>query len=275
MQAVFGHVTEFVTGTGQGHRKPVEQAPAYLPGTMLARREVFDEVGLFDISLTVGEFVDWYSRATTRSLITKMLPDIVLRRRLHDNNMGLRHQASMTDYVSVLKAHLDRRRQGTSQCLRTQSIHALLLETHFGQRRPLAIQKLTQAELLALQVIYGNDNQARQSWTRFSQAGFDIDSLYLTASRGLLPMLSQRVSKLFCDDPWLGKMRGYYRYIWTKNQFQLNTVTNILRSFRDNQVKSILIGDAAMLLGQYQDYGMRPIGTSSVLVAFLGLCQSC
>lgn len=109
---VFGHMTEFVSGSGAGHREPVQLARGYLPSSMLARREVFDKVGLFDTNLRVGEFVDWYSRVTTSGLRVVMLPDVLFRRRLHDNNMGARHQASMPDYTLALKAHLDRKRQG-------------------------------------------------------------------------------------------------------------------------------------------------------------------
>ncbi|MGH9548835.1 MAG: glycosyltransferase family 2 protein [Terriglobales bacterium] len=112
IQAVFGHVTEFVTGTPAGHRSPVQLAPAYLPGTMLARREVFDQVGLFETGLAVGEFVDWYSRALTQSIKTEMLPDVVLRRRLHDNNMGLSQKSSFGNYATILRAHLQRKREG-------------------------------------------------------------------------------------------------------------------------------------------------------------------
>lgn len=107
---VFGHMTEFVSGTGTGHRKPVQLSRGFLPSTLLTRREVFDKVGLFDTNLRVGEFVDWYSRATALGLRSIMLPEVLLRRRLHDNNMGARHQASMPDYTIALKAHLDRMR---------------------------------------------------------------------------------------------------------------------------------------------------------------------
>lgn len=111
---VFGHMTEFLSGTGIAQRKPVELAKGYLPSAMLARRKVFDQVGLFDTNLRVGEFVDWYSRATTQGLSAVMLPEVVFRRRLHDNNMGLRHQSSIPDYALALKAHLDRKRMGKS-----------------------------------------------------------------------------------------------------------------------------------------------------------------
>jgi hypothetical protein len=39
-----------------------------------------------------------------------MLPDIVLHRRLHDDNQGIRQRAESVQYVRILKATLDRRR---------------------------------------------------------------------------------------------------------------------------------------------------------------------
>ena len=41
---------------------------------------------------------------------TLMLPDLVLRRRLHETNQGIRERGAAVDYVRILKASLDRRR---------------------------------------------------------------------------------------------------------------------------------------------------------------------
>lgn len=114
LDAVFGHVAEFEDCALDRHRKPMQAAPGYHAGTMMTRKSFFHRVGPFDETLDVAEFVDWYSRAVTLEMKHIMLPDIVLYRRLHQNNQGLRKLSSVGDYAKVLKAHLDRSRR--AQC---------------------------------------------------------------------------------------------------------------------------------------------------------------
>jgi hypothetical protein len=85
-----------------------------VPGTLLVKRPAFDRVGLFKTDLKVGEFIDWYARAMELGLRSKMLPELLLWRRLHRTNQGVRERQSVTDYARVLKASLDRRRAGKS-----------------------------------------------------------------------------------------------------------------------------------------------------------------
>ena len=77
---------------------------------MLVLREIFHRVGMFETSLRVGEFLHWYLRAMELQLDTIMLPDVVMRRRIHTSNQGRRERDARTDYAHVLKAALDRRR---------------------------------------------------------------------------------------------------------------------------------------------------------------------
>ena len=77
---------------------------------MLIRRDAFARVGLFDTDLRIGAFVDWYSRAVDEALNSTMIPKVVMRRRIHRSNTGIRDRQSRSDYVRILKRTLDRRR---------------------------------------------------------------------------------------------------------------------------------------------------------------------
>ena len=115
LEAVFGHVRQFMSPeldpeAAARVRYHAEVMPGHVPGAMLIRREAFDRVGRFDPQWRVGEFVHWYARATEAGLRTVLLPDIVLHRRLHDDNAGIKHRAQSVQYVRILKAALDRRR---------------------------------------------------------------------------------------------------------------------------------------------------------------------
>lgn len=84
--------------------------PGMVPGTMLIKRETFLRVGKFPGGLKVGEFIDWYARAVELQVRSLVLPDLLLWRRIHDSNQGVRERQSISDYARVLKASLDRKR---------------------------------------------------------------------------------------------------------------------------------------------------------------------
>lgn len=113
---VFGYVQEFVSPELTEEQRASVRAPQpapspwTAPNLMLIRREAFERVGPFSELLRVGVTVDWYARSVEAGLRSLMLPHVVLERRLHLTNNGLREAASRTQYAHVLKAALDRRR---------------------------------------------------------------------------------------------------------------------------------------------------------------------
>lgn len=61
---------------------------APMPGTLVARREAFDRVGVFDPSLAVALDVDWFARAKDADMEFVTLPRPVLEKRFHDANLS-------------------------------------------------------------------------------------------------------------------------------------------------------------------------------------------
>jgi glycosyltransferase involved in cell wall biosynthesis len=115
LDVVFGHVREFVSPelpdeVRRTIRTPAEPQPWAAPNLMLIRREAFERVGPFATDLRVGVTVDWYARATELPLSSMILPEVVLERRLHTQNNGLRERDAKAQYIRVLKASMDRRR---------------------------------------------------------------------------------------------------------------------------------------------------------------------
>jgi glycosyltransferase involved in cell wall biosynthesis len=84
--------------------------PARLAGAMLIRRSVFDRIGVFDISLKVGETMDWLARFEESKLVAAAVDLVVLKRRIHGKNTVIKEKHRQSDYLKVLKASLDRRR---------------------------------------------------------------------------------------------------------------------------------------------------------------------
>lgn len=117
---VFGHVSQFYSpdldqATREKVACPDGKFPGYHVGTMLIRRETFLHVGLFNPALQCGEFLDWSFRAKEKGLKELLLPDVLMKRRIHSSNMGILKRNTQTenthsDYVRILKSSLDRRR---------------------------------------------------------------------------------------------------------------------------------------------------------------------
>ncbi|HUN54984.1 MAG TPA: glycosyltransferase family A protein [Smithella sp.] len=117
LDMVFGHIRQFYTPElpqtqKERTRIPVEIMPGHHAGAMLIKKEAFLRVGLFKKELRVGEFIDWYARATELNLKSIMLPDVLMKRRIHTSNMGITLRDQRSGYIHALKAALDRRRSG-------------------------------------------------------------------------------------------------------------------------------------------------------------------
>jgi glycosyltransferase involved in cell wall biosynthesis len=117
LDVVYGHVTEFLTPDLDEEARALLRAPNHdvpwpTPNLMLVRREAFFRVGLFSTALRVGIGVDWHARANEIGLRSAVPPVVVLERRLHAENNGLRERQFKPQYLHVLKASLDRRRAG-------------------------------------------------------------------------------------------------------------------------------------------------------------------
>ena len=114
LDMVFGHVIQFHDPDNNEISQAVGQQgqkkyPGVLTGTMLIKRRSFIKVGMFDTGYRVGEFIDWYSKAIEIGLKEVILPDVVLKRRIHTANIGIRERNAQTDYLRILKAKLESR----------------------------------------------------------------------------------------------------------------------------------------------------------------------
>jgi glycosyltransferase involved in cell wall biosynthesis len=116
LEMVFGQAVqlqngpEWEAGVKDKNLAVAGMVPGMVPGTMLIKRAAFLRVGKFQGDWKVGEFIDWYARAVELEIRSLVLSDLLLWRRIHDSNQGVRERQSVSDYARVLKASLDRRR---------------------------------------------------------------------------------------------------------------------------------------------------------------------
>jgi len=84
-----------------------------LPGpvmeTLLARREVFATTGPFDESLGTAYDVDWVARTRDLEIAHRMLPQVLLRKRLHGANVSLTDPTNTSDILTSLRRSVRRK----------------------------------------------------------------------------------------------------------------------------------------------------------------------
>lgn len=86
--------------------------PGYVTQTLMARRALFEAIGLFDSTLGHSDSTDWFLRAAERGAVMELLPDVLTYRRLHPNNRSrIRAATSRDEFLKLLKLSLGRRRQ--------------------------------------------------------------------------------------------------------------------------------------------------------------------
>lgn len=112
---IFGYIQQFISPELNEKEKlriycPDGAIPGYSRDTILIKKKTFIQVGLFSANYRVGEFIDWYMRAQNIGLKSFMLANIVAKRRLHQTNIMRQDYQMKIDYVRILKAGLDRRR---------------------------------------------------------------------------------------------------------------------------------------------------------------------
>jgi glycosyltransferase involved in cell wall biosynthesis len=94
---------------GQPFAQPL---PAFSFPSFLGRREMVDRVGPCREDLRVASDTEWFIRAREMGLAYEVLPEVLVRRRLHRGNLTRADLASSDTLVANLKASLDRRRKG-------------------------------------------------------------------------------------------------------------------------------------------------------------------
>lgn len=116
LDAVAGLVDEFVSpeltaGERAGLRRPHVGAPSVQANVMLIRHSAFDVVGPFQEELQLGTGLDWGGRVSLSAIRLCRTDQVVLLRRLHLHNSGIKNKGERGSYAIILKRRLDRIRR--------------------------------------------------------------------------------------------------------------------------------------------------------------------
>jgi glycosyltransferase involved in cell wall biosynthesis len=114
---VFGHVRQFFSpdldpAVAARLKQPDARQPGLYLGAMLAPRDTWERVGPWERAWEAADGLAWLVRARGLGLREAMLPDLVANRRIHGSNQSFQNHDARAEWAHVLKASLDRRREG-------------------------------------------------------------------------------------------------------------------------------------------------------------------
>ena len=113
--AVIGHAESVLL---DGDRATPQQAsrlgritPGYTPGALMARRAVFDAVGPFDETLSIGADSDWFVRLAQSAVRLDVLPALILQKCARANSLSTDIATYRQELLEVARRFLARRRR--------------------------------------------------------------------------------------------------------------------------------------------------------------------
>jgi glycosyltransferase involved in cell wall biosynthesis len=81
------------------------------PGTLMARKSLFQEIGNFNPHFTIGCDVEWFTRARNYGVCETCLQQVLLHKRVHDNNLSGNVKTNKEELLQIIKQSIARKRQ--------------------------------------------------------------------------------------------------------------------------------------------------------------------
>ncbi|OGW52266.1 MAG: hypothetical protein A2Y81_00350 [Nitrospirae bacterium RBG_13_43_8] len=125
----------------------------------------------------------------------------------------------------------------------------------------------TEQQELLLRAALLKGRGAIESWKEW-RSRVDIDDIDRLdpGSYRLLPLLYRNLNSQQVEDPLMMKLKGVYRLTWYKNQMLFHAIADLLRSFQNSNIETMVLKGAALTFLCYKDYGLRPMNDFDVLV---------
>lgn len=127
-----------------------------------------------------------------------------------------------------------------------------------------ALSRPSEREDLLLRAALSPPSEGAGTWSRVSRA-VDLRALD-SSSQDLLPLLYRTLVAAGVEDPWLGRLKGVYRWNWYSNQLLLRRAGEALGALRAAGVDAMVLGGAAVGLLHYRELGARLMSDTSIAV---------
>lgn len=83
----------------------------FLPSCLLARRRVFEQIGLFDSTQTTSSDADWFFRAKDACVPMAVIPKVLVRHRIHLGNQTRLVSKIQAELATIVRRSVQRKRQ--------------------------------------------------------------------------------------------------------------------------------------------------------------------
>lgn len=138
----------------------------------------------------------------------------------------------------------------------------------------------TAHQSLLLKACLLDDDQAIQYWEKWmSVNGFNnlksepssgilpqvYDPLDFSSQR-LLALLYKKMSSAGVEHPLLNSLKGYYRYVWVRNQLLKDELRNITEKLNAQGITHLIIKGFPMIEAYYKDFGVRSVMDIDIMV---------
>lgn len=91
-----------------------QEPVAYIMETLLARRQLFDVVGLHDPKLPTAGDVDWYARVFDAGVVGHVCDQVLVHKRVHSRNSSLTDSSSNAQLLHALRRSVQRKQLGAT-----------------------------------------------------------------------------------------------------------------------------------------------------------------
>jgi len=86
----------------------------YVPSSMLIEQSLFDEVGLFNPAYFLGDLTDWIFRAKDQGYVGGIIPEVLLYRGIHMENVSSDTRLYSTNLLKAVKSSIARQKKTNS-----------------------------------------------------------------------------------------------------------------------------------------------------------------
>jgi len=87
---------------------------AYLPSALLVKRVAFEQTDLFDPTLSLSSDTDWFFKAKNRGVEIGLYPEVLLLRRIHNDNASNECTQNQKELLSIIQNSLSEKRTKVS-----------------------------------------------------------------------------------------------------------------------------------------------------------------
>jgi glycosyltransferase involved in cell wall biosynthesis len=79
-----------------------------IPGTLVARKHLFDSIGRFSTDLTIAADVDWFVRAKDKNTSMAVINEVLLYKRIHSANLSSNAEVNNQELLKILRISVER-----------------------------------------------------------------------------------------------------------------------------------------------------------------------